>query len=287
MSTGKLPPVSNNWTGPYISRALLTNIRPNDPPSTNNEAYMLFNIDWTAFVPQAIEPCYLFKTGQSTDPLKQIAALYIDNTLCNQDLYIQFVDNQFTLRIPGGAAPAVYPVITNGTDFFAWLDNSKANDAYPTADMLTPFGNTKLYVLNANIPPILPQETQREELLTVHGSSTGTFLPYDGRTLAPFSSILVTAVDLHVTNFISGAGGSNVRWSLIFNKNSITGSQVNYFVGTIAPFGSVAYDQSLVRDERVNMLVNYIELDINLVAGVAPVNCDTFLRVRYKNVQGN
>lgn len=119
-------------------------------------------IDWGSYPSgQAVQ---LSLSGNSPVAFTQIIALTVDNSRCGSDTQFVFSDSGFILNVPSHAQ-GVFPVFTNGLNFYAVALNASPSDV------------TNVLMHNSMPPPVamLPTDQQNTAALIGVVASNGTF----------------------------------------------------------------------------------------------------------------
>lgn len=89
----------------------------------NDMRYVPVDIDWAAY--GATQGSLLGVTinliQQNTPPIRQINAVYMDNTFCDVPLYVLFPGTRYTLVCPPNSV-AMFPVLTNALQAIIYLE---------------------------------------------------------------------------------------------------------------------------------------------------------------------
>lgn len=125
-------------------------------------------------------------SGNSPVAFSQIVALTVDNARCGSDVQFIFGDSGFVLQVPAHTQ-GVFPVFTNGLNFYAVALNAGAADT------------TAAFVHNSMPPPIamLPSSVQQTAAVTGFPATNGDHVllpPNVNGTLINFGFDLAVSV---------------------------------------------------------------------------------------------
>ena len=148
------------WVRPtdFTTIPLQVNLRPNNLPANNQEAYCKFDIDWWKNVPlqNVNDPPVGFTfdlTLGTPKSLDHVRCLVVDNTYCPSELHIQF-DDGFTVHIDPGEGLQVIPCLSTSLKFKVWLESNNAIQVNGVPVGFIHDANSIIYTCNANIPPL-------------------------------------------------------------------------------------------------------------------------------------
>jgi hypothetical protein len=154
------------------------------------DRFITAEIDWGTYPPgQAVQ---FQLSGNSPVALTQIIALTVDNAGCGSDIQFVFADSGFVLQVPA-ACSGVYPVFTNGLNFYVVALNAAPNDV------------TNIHVHNSLPPPIPIQISRQQNIASVGGIALTT--PGSTQIVDPSVNGTLNSMSLIVSAF--GLTGAN------------------------------------------------------------------------------